>query len=55
MLRLIVLGCMVGLLTAAPPNLVFILSDDHRDDLMGFHPEAPERLGTPARDRLAAG
>ena len=38
---------------ANPPNIIFILSDDHRYDLMGFHPDAPEWLETPALDRLA--
>lgn len=38
---------------SAPPNLLFILSDDHRFDLMGFHPDAPAWLETPALDRLA--
>lgn len=40
-------------LVAAKPNLIFILSDDHRFDLMGFHEDAPEWLETPAMDRLA--
>lgn len=40
-------------LSAAQPNLIFILSDDHRFDLMGFHEDAPEWLETPAMDRLA--
>src|SRR5688572_11250137 len=35
-------------------NIVFILSDDHRYDFMGFHPNAPEFLETPALDRMAA-
>jgi len=38
----------------APRSVVLILSDDHRYDLMGFHPNAPEWLETPALDRLAA-
>lgn len=38
---------------AAPRNIVFILSDDHRYDLMGFHPNAPEWLETPSLDRMA--
>jgi hypothetical protein len=25
-----------------PRNVAFILSDDHRHDLMDFHPDAPE-------------
>ncbi len=37
------------------PNVVFILSDDHRFDFMGFHPGAPEFLETPSMDRLASG
>jgi N-acetylglucosamine-6-sulfatase len=37
-----------------PRNVVFILSDDHRYDLMGFHPSAPEWLETPSLDRMAA-
>jgi N-acetylglucosamine-6-sulfatase len=38
----------------APRNVIFILSDDHRYDFMGFHPGAPEWLQTPAMDRMAA-
>ena len=38
---------------AAPKNVVFILSDDHRYDMMGFHKNAPEWLETPAMDRMA--
>ena len=34
-------------------NIVFILSDDHRFDFMGFHPGAPAWLETPALDRMA--
>jgi N-acetylglucosamine-6-sulfatase len=41
--------------TARPRNVVFILSDDHRYDFMGFMPGAPEWLETPALDRLAEG
>ncbi len=37
-----------------PRNLVVILSDDHRYDFMGFHPDAPEFLETPGFDRMAA-
>jgi N-acetylglucosamine-6-sulfatase len=37
-----------------PRNIVFILSDDHRYDFMGFHPNAPAFLETPALDRMAA-
>lgn len=35
-------------------NVIFILSDDHRYDFMGFHPNAPDWLRTPALDRMAA-
>lgn len=35
-------------------NVIFILSDDHRYDFMGFHPNAPRWLRTPALDRMAA-
>jgi N-acetylglucosamine-6-sulfatase len=38
---------------AAPRNVVFILSDDHRFDFMGFMPGAPEWLRTPGFDRMA--
>ena len=38
----------------APRNVVIILSDDHRYDFMGFHPDAPEFLQTPNMDRMAA-
>lgn len=36
-----------------PTNIVFILSDDHRYDFMGFHEDAPDWLETPALDRMA--
>lgn len=36
-------------------NVVFILSDDHRYDFMGFMDEAPDFLETPNLDRMAAG
>ena len=39
---------------SAVQNVVFILSDDHRYDLMGFMEEAPDWLETPSLDRLAA-
>jgi len=34
-------------------NVVFVLSDDHRYDFLGFHDGAPEWLQTPAMDRMA--
>jgi N-acetylglucosamine-6-sulfatase len=40
---------------ARPRNVVFILTDDHRYDAMGFHPGAPEWLETPNLDRMARG
>lgn len=39
---------------AAPRNVIFILSDDHRYDFMGFMPGAPDFLHTPSMDRMAA-
>ena len=57
---------MLPLAAAAPPptedraqaaparNVVLILADDHRHDFLGFHPDAPEFLETPALDRLRA-
>lgn len=36
-----------------PRNVIFILSDDHRYDYMGFHPESPDFLQTPGMDRMA--
>ena len=41
-------------IAADRPNMVVILSDDHRWDHMSFHPDAPPFLKTPALDRLAA-
>lgn len=35
-------------------DIVFILSDDHRYDFMGFMERAPAFLETPAMDRMAA-
>lgn len=37
-----------------PKNIIFILSDDHRYDYMGFHPDSPDFLQTPSMDRMAA-
>ena len=50
-----ILTFFTGTALGLPPNLVLILSDDHRYDLMGFHPGSPEWLETPAMDKLAAG
>ena len=35
-------------------NVVLILSDDHRYDFLGFHPDGPEFLETPNLDRMAS-
>ncbi len=42
-----------GAQDAAVPNILFVLSDDHRHDFLGFMPEAPAFLETPHLDRLA--
>lgn len=44
----------LGRAQAAPRNVVIILTDDHRYDFMGFHPQAPRFLKTPNLDRMAA-
>nr|WP_272506660.1 sulfatase [Salinibacter ruber] len=36
----------------APENVVFIFSDDHRYDYMGFHERAPDFIETPHLDRM---
>ncbi|MGM0546907.1 MAG: sulfatase family protein [Bacteroidota bacterium] len=36
-----------------PTNVIFILSDDHRYDFMGFHDDAPSYIETPSMDRMA--
>ncbi|PHS18379.1 MAG: acetylglucosamine-6-sulfatase [Blastopirellula sp.] len=35
------------------PNIIFILSDDHRFDFMSFMPQSPDFLETPNLDRMA--
>ena len=55
LLPTLLLAC--GLVTAAaaaPRNVILVLADDHRHDFMGFMPQAPEWLETPAMDRMAA-
>jgi N-acetylglucosamine-6-sulfatase len=48
------LGVSVPAAAADPRrNIIFILSDDHRHDFLGFLPEAPGFLETPHLDRLA--
>ncbi|WP_372721365.1 sulfatase [Novipirellula sp.] len=57
-LRALVVCCFVVHTTiclAEIRNVVFILSDDHRYDFMGFMDEAPDFLETPNLDRMAAG
>lgn len=39
---------------AAPPNVVFILTDDQRADAVGYHPNSLLGIETPHIDRLAA-
>ena len=39
---------------ATSRNVVLILSDDHRYDFMGFHPDGPSFLETPHLDRMAS-
>jgi arylsulfatase A-like enzyme len=51
---LFVLTLMVSAAHAQPKNVVLIVSDDHRYDFMGFHPDAPDFLQTPNLDRMAA-
>ena len=53
-LAALVLGAVRPVAAQAPRNVVFILSDDHRYDFMGFHPKAPDFLETPSLDRMAA-
>jgi N-acetylglucosamine-6-sulfatase len=38
---------------AAKRNIIFVLSDDHRYDFLGFLPQAPAFLETPNLDRMA--
>ncbi len=56
LVMMVALGASASLTHAAdasPRNVIFILSDDHRFDFMGFHPAAPRWLETPALDRMA--
>ncbi len=58
-LTLLLVGCAAPSRVVAQPdtprvrNVVFILSDDHRYDFMGFHPKGPTWLETPNLDRMA--
>jgi len=53
---LVILGLLpVDVRAGAPAarNVILVLSDDHRYDFMGFHPNAPQWLETPAMDYMA--
>ena len=52
-LILIIALCTADLAYSQPKNVIFILADDHRYDYMGFHPNSPDFLETPAMDRMA--
>ncbi|SMO73464.1 sulfatase family protein [Fodinibius sediminis] len=52
-LILFLLPTVYGQAQDQPTNVIFILSDDHRYDYMGFHPESPDFLKTPGMDRMA--
>ncbi|HLU05088.1 MAG TPA: sulfatase [Woeseiaceae bacterium] len=58
-LAILLLACSpVVALAQAPgsaPNVILILSDDHRYDFMSFVESAPPWLQTPSMDRMAAG
>lgn len=49
----VTLGLGITAQAQQPENVVFILSDDHRYDYMGFHPDGPDFLETPSMDRMA--
>ena len=52
-LLMIVLCATVARTETVPRNVIFVLSDDHRYDFMGFM-DGPEFLETPHMDRMAA-
>ncbi|MFT6498762.1 MAG: N-acetylglucosamine-6-sulfatase [Akkermansiaceae bacterium] len=54
MIRFLLLALASSTLAAERPNIIVILSDDHRYDFMGFMEEAPDFLETPNLDRMAA-
>ena len=55
MIRIILIAISLSSIALeAKPNLVLVLSDDHRHDFMGFHPDSPEWLETPTMDKLAS-
>lgn len=47
------LACFPHPADAKSPNVIFILSDDHRYDFMSFMEQAPDFLETPNLDRIA--
>lgn len=54
---LVLHACILASTASAEPiakNVVFVLSDDHRYDFMGFHPNSPKWLETPNMDRMAS-
>ena len=50
---LLLLLAFTAVLEAKQRNVIFVLSDDHRFDFMGFHPDSPKFLETPNMDRMA--
>ena len=55
MTRLLLFLLLLGTgFSAERPNLIVILSDDHRYDFMGFMDAAPDFLETPNLDRIAS-
>ena len=45
--------CLAAIEDTPFKNVVLILSDDHRYDFLGFHPDGPEFIETPNFDRMA--
>ena len=52
-ITVILLALVWQIAEAQPQNVIFILSDDHRYDFMGFHENGPDFLDTPQMDRMA--
>lgn len=55
-IAIVALLAVVPLARAAEPfvkNVIFVLADDHRYDFLGFHPDGPAWIETPAMDRMA--
>jgi arylsulfatase A-like enzyme len=51
---IILLACLAPAISAKPPNVVFVLTDDQRADAVGYHPNPLLGIQTPHIDRLAA-